>query len=374
MDVVELVVFVGGALLASVVLAGAIRTVVVPRAEQVWLARVLFIGMRALFEVPVALQKDWQAKDRVLARYAPFTLMLLPVLWASFITIGFMAMFWALDVGSLRDSFLLSGSSLTTLGFRSAEGTFATTLAIVEGLLGLGLVALLISFLPTMYSAFSRREALISRLHVMAEPAHSPAFPDGAPPDPETMMIRIWAIGRPEVLNRLWQEWEQFFRELEEAHTTFAALNFFRSTQPNRSWVVSAGVALDTAALYQSTIEAPSSSEAQLMIRSGYTALRRIADVFGVAYEPHPEPSDPIVFERARYDALCARLAAGGVPLVSDLDQGWRDFAGWRVNYETVLYALLGLTSAPPSDWFGTEHRYVRPRIFRRGPGHGSQG
>ena len=292
--------------------------------------------------------------------------MLLPLLWAVFISIGFMAMFWALDVVSLRDSFLLSGSSLTTLGFRSTGGTFATTLAIFEALIGLGLVALLIGFLPTMYTAFSRREALIARFHVMAEPADSPDRPDGAPPDPETMITRIWSIGRPEVLDGFWEEWEQFFRELEEANTTFAALNFFRSIQPNRSWVVSAGVALDSAALYQSTIDVPSSPEAQLMIRSGYTALRRIGDVFGVLYDPYPEPADPIDFSRERYDALCARLAASGVPLVTDKDQAWRDFAGWRVNYETVLYALLGLTSAPPSEWFGTEPHYVRPKILRR--------
>jgi hypothetical protein len=369
MTSVELLAFLAGAALATVVLAGAIRTVVVPRAEQVWLVRALFIAMRALFEVPVRLRKDWRAKDRVLARYAPFTLMLLPLLWAFFITIGFAAMFWALDVGSFSDSILLSGSSLTTLGISAPGDAVASNLANFEGLLGLGLVALLISFLPTMYAAFSRREALISRFHVMAEPARSPSFPDGAPPDPETMLTRIWLIGRSDVLDGFWDDWEQFFRELEEAHTTFAALNHFRSIQPNRSWVVSSGVALDTAALYQSTIDAPSSPEAQLMIRSGYTALRRIADVFGVAYDPYPAPTDPIDFERERYDALCARLEASGVPLVSDLDQAWCDFAGWRVNYETAVYALLGLTSAPPSEWFGTEHQYIRPKIFRRGVG-----
>ncbi len=106
-------------------------------------------------------------------------------------------------------------------------------------------------------------------------------------------------------------------------------------------------------------------------MRSGYTARRRIADVFGVAYDPYPEPTDAIDFDRERFDELCARLEADGVPLVSDLDQAWRDFAGWRLNYGTVLYVLLGLTSAPPSAWFGTEHQYARPKISRRHPRHG---
>jgi len=39
------------------------------------------------------------------------------------------------------------------------------------------------------------------------------------------------------------------------------------------------------------------------------------------------------------------------VPLKADLDQGWRDFAGWRVNYDQVLVRLCALTLAPPAKW-----------------------
>lgn len=102
------------------------------------------------------------------------------------------------------------------------------------------------------------------------------------------------------------------------------------------------------------------------MIRSGYTALRCIADFFGIAYEPYPEPTDPIEFTRQRFDAPCERLEDQGVPLVADRDAAWPAFQGWRVNYESLVYDLIGLTSAPPSSWFGTEHRYVRSRVFRR--------
>ncbi len=367
MGLVEIGVFIAGALVVLMVLSGAIRTVVVPRAEQVVVSRVLFWVMREIFELVARSRRDWRAHDRVLARYAPVTLMLMPLLWAFGVAAGFAMMFWAVGVGGWEESFLLSGSSLTTLGIRSSGSVVAATLANVEGLLGLGLVALLISFLPTMYSRFSQREALISSLHVMAEPAPSRDRPDGTAPDPETMIIRVNRIGRFESLNETWVEWEEFFRDLEEAHTTFAALNFFRSIQPNRSWVVSAGVALDSAALIQSTVDVPSSPQAQLMLRSGYTALRRIADYFFIAYEPFPEPTDPISFERVRFDALCDRLADAGVPLVADRDRAWRDFAGWRVNYDTVLHALLHLTSAPPASWFGPEFRYRRPPLIRRG-------
>jgi hypothetical protein len=56
-----------------------------------------------------------------------------------------------------------------------------------------------------------------------------------------------------------------------------------------------------------------------------------------------------------------ARLAAGGVPLKADREQAWRDFSGWRVNYDMVLILLAGLTKAPPAPW--SSDRAIRPRI-----------
>jgi hypothetical protein len=39
------------------------------------------------------------------------------------------------------------------------------------------------------------------------------------------------------------------------------------------------------------------------------------------------------------------------VPLKRDREQAWRDFAGWRVNYDAVLVALAVLTAAPRALW-----------------------
>jgi hypothetical protein len=63
-------------------------------------------------------------------------------------------------------------------------------------------------------------------------------------------------------------------------------------------------------------------------------------------------------------------MAAAGVAIKADRDQAWRDFAGWRVNYDTVLIALCSLTVAPPAKWSSefTPARRVRPKIIRRRP------
>ena len=149
----------------------------------------------------------------------------------------------------------------------------------------------------------------------------------------------------------LWVQWEQWFADIEESHTSLAALVFFRSPQPDHSWVTAAGAILDAAALLRSTLDVPHDAQADLCIRAGYLALRRIADYFNISYNRDPKPGDPISINRDEFDAAYDQLAAANVPMKTDRDQAWRDFSGWRVNYDTVLLALAAITMAPYAPW-----------------------
>jgi hypothetical protein len=128
-------------------------------------------------------------------------------------------------------------------------------------------------------------------------------------------------------------------------------LAFFRSQQPSQSWVTASGAVLDAAALQLSTVDVERDVDAQLMIRAGYIALRRICAFFDLPFPEDPKPDDPISVSRSEYDEACARLAAAGLPLRADRDAAWRDFAGWRVNYDVPLTALAALTMAPYAAW-----------------------
>jgi hypothetical protein len=44
-------------------------------------------------------------------------------------------------------------------------------------------------------------------------------------------------------------------------------------------------------------------------------------------------------------------LAGAGLPVREDRDQAWRDFAGWRVNYDSVLVDLAARMMAPYAPW-----------------------
>lgn len=224
------------------------------------------------------------------------------------------------------------------------------------------IVTLLITYLPSMYSAFSRRETLVALLEVRA----------GAPPSAVEFITRLHQIGWIDKLEDTWLEWERWFAEIEESHTSYPALSFFRSPQPQRSWVTAAGTVLDSASLMLAVVDdAGPIGPPGVCIRAGYIALRRIADVFDVEYPSDPRPDDAISITRHEFDEACGQLAEAGVPLKADRDQGWIDYAGWRVNYDVVLLTLAEITMAPYAPWTSDRSgpRRRRPRLRRFGGG-----
>ena len=355
MPIIQILVFLLGALLVIDAVLSAARTIVVPRGEQVFSTRAVFIAVRRLFNLWLARAKSYGERDRIMGYYAPMSLLALPPTWLAMVFIGYMGMFWANGVPSLEGAFQMSGSSLFTLGYAQPNNLAQHALAFTEAAIGLALLALFISYLPTMYSAFQRREALVTLLEVRA----------GSPPSAVEMIERyhrIHGLGR---LTEMWRRWEEWFADIEESHTSLAALIYFRSPQSGRSWVTAAGAVLDGASLAASTLDIPRDAQADLCIRAGFLALRAIADLMHFEYDRNPKPSDPISITRAEYDAVYDRLASKGISLKQDREQAWRDFSGWRVNYDAVLLALADVTMAPYAPW-SSDRSKGKARELRR--------
>jgi len=275
----------------------------------------VFVGVRGLFALRSRRAHSYQQRDQAMAIYAPVSLLTLALTWLTLVLLGYMLIYRSLGERPWRLAFALSGSSLLTLGFTAPPDLPRTALAFSEGALGLMLLALLIAYLPAIYAAFSRREAVVAALDVRA----------GLPPTAVEMLERTSLIKGLDKLASFWKRWEEWFIDIEETHTTSPSLVFFRSPVWQRSWVTAAGAVLDAAAITASTVEGPRQAEAELCIRAGYLSLR------------------------------------------PDRDQTWRDFAGWRVNYDTVLLALAGLTMAPYAPWSSDRSlRFRRSLLSRR--------
>jgi hypothetical protein len=337
-------------------LLSAAHTVTVPRAIPVLITRIVFLTMGLLFFVGTS-RCDYRRRDRWLALYAPLSLLVLPFVWLVLVLLGYTAIYWAFGVHPWTSALLESGSALLTLGFRIPNTVGGGLVVFTEAALGLGLLALLISYLPSIYASYSRREVMVTGFEVQA----------GRTPSAAEWLERVARIDGVEDLEQVWPEWVRWFADIEETHTTTPSLVYFRSPQPDRSWVVAAGAVLDAAAIVLSTFNVPRQPSAALCIRAGYIALRRIGDFFLMPYNPDPAPDDPISITREEYDELYDRLAAAGAPLKQDRDQAWRDFAGWRVNYDDVLLRFASLCTAPPAPWSSDRAiPFYRVPIFRR--------
>ncbi len=336
------VVFTAGLLTVILTLFSALSTFVLPRAARSQLNRLVFGLLRRVIDFILLFVKTYRNRDAVMAYYAPIGLMLLVPTWYVLISFGYAAMYWALGVGDFLSAFRLSGSSLFTLGFITPASFGISALAFTEAMIGLILVALLIAYLPTMYSAFSRREQVVNLLEVRA----------GSPPSASEMLLRFHRNQGLAKLADYWATWEAWFADIEESHTTLPTLVFFRSPRAENSWVTAAGAVLDAAAITLSAVEIPYEVSAALCIRAGFLALRRIANYFDIPSPQDPHyPATPICIERPEFEAVLDQLAAGGIPLKKDREQAWRDFAGWRVNYDRALILICGLVMAPQAPW-----------------------
>lgn len=331
-----------GLFVVFVALRSAIKTFVLPRPTSDGITRVVFRALRHVFNTICLRVDSYLQRDRIMALYAPVGLIVLVPVLLFIVDVGFTFVYWAVREQPLTDAFSLSGSSLLTLGFVAPVELPERILAFIEAAIGMTITALLIAYLPTIYTVFSQREMLVSALEISA----------GTPPWGVTIIERHFALDHMQELGRMWVDWERWFIQLEETHTSLSSVIFFRSQRPNRSWVTAAGAVLDAASFVRSTVDIPPDPRADLMIRAGYLALSYIARPYGFKLNPDPHwPRDPISVKREEYESACRQLEAAGVPLKPDRDQTWKDFAGWRVNYDQALLGLCALVMAPTARW-----------------------
>lgn len=161
MDLIRVFFFAAGLALVGWTLLSAVRTVVLPRSAQSVLSRAVFRGLSTLFRLLAGEKASFVWRDRVWALFSPLALLPLAATWVVLVEVGFMLMFRAVQDDGWSEAFFLSGSSLLTLGFAPADTFGERVLAFGEATIGLGLVALLIAFLPTLYSNFQRREVKV---------------------------------------------------------------------------------------------------------------------------------------------------------------------------------------------------------------------
>ena len=328
-------------MLVITTLSAAIRSFILPRNEVVRLNVWVFMGIRVFFDLAARVANSYERRDKIMAHYAPVALVALPVVWEALVGVGYTSMFWALGEGTWERCYELSSSSLLTLGTTSTHHVHIAALSYSEATLGLLLLTLLLSYLPTIYQAFSRREATVALLELRA----------GTPPTAAMLLGWLNHDGSVQNDDQQWAEWERWFVEIEESHTSLPILSFFRSPQPGRSWVTSAGLILDTAALLFAAVDGPRPRQAQLTFKAGCLALNRVYRFFDDKAGAEPaqlQPGQEVEAPgRADFDLACTTLVDKGLTVCPDRAAAWQQYYELRSRYATALAFMARLTMAP---------------------------
>src|ERR1700722_1677221 len=367
---IEVVAAVIGAFIVLATGWSVLGTLVVPRRVRSRIPRMVFIVNRGVFHFFADKTSSYDHRDRILSVQAPVQLIAQVIAWLALYPLGFGLFLWPLVNGEgLGSAMEQAGSALCTLGYLVPHTTGVAAIDPIIALAGLGTVALQIGYLPTLYAAFNRREALITMLDSRA----------GVPSWGPELLARthyglgsgVSAVGQ---LPELFEAWEQWSADVSESHTTYVPLIWFRSPRPLSSLVTAQLAVLDAAALYLALL--PSGSgliQARLCLRGGFTCLANIARAVGIAIPLDADPREGISLSYDDFVEAIERLRRVDFPVERPIEDAWKDFLGWRVNYEAAAYALALTTDAPPALWSGPRRHEVeqiaplRPRTAQTG-------
>ena len=215
-----------------------------------------------------------------LSTFGPLSLFVLVVIWAAGLITGFALLHWSLGTpmsvaGVGIDTYLyFSGTTFFTLGYGDivATGAAGRVLCVVEAGMGFMFLAVIISYLPVLYQAFSRREITIALLDARA----------GSPPSAGELLRRL-ADGRsPTGAGPFLIEWERWSAELLENHISFPVLSYYRSQHENQSWIGALTAILDTSALLIAGVDGPDGYQARLTFAMARHAAVDLSLVFQI--------------------------------------------------------------------------------------------
>ena len=361
-----------GTLVALVVLGSALKTVVLPQEGNPRLSQFVFALVYRLLVHRWREDREARSLRRL---YAPVALVSLPLVWMILMMLAFTAVYWGTYDLSWSRAFEISASSLTTMGFAEPNGAGRIWIAFVEATIGLGLVALLISYLPTIYSAYNGREKGTNRLRPIA----------GSPPNATEFLQSLRRIGSFDIPD-LWRNSADWMLDLEQTHTAFPILSYFPESDTEQSWVATVGTVLDASALVFSVADvdvdevfADVQKGPLTVLVYGLPLIVRIARAANVPLPPaarlqdlmarSDEPAPTLSVTRDEYNAAMASVSG-----ILDFEPGreeeaWRRFAWIRSAYDPALRALAGVTLAAPAPWTTDRPAEVgKPRFLRRRP------
>ncbi len=345
----HIVLFCAGIACIFTALLDSFQTVILPRRAtgRFRITRIFYILTWWPWSHVAACIRDARKRETAFSYYGPLSLLLLIVIWAASLVLGFALILFSLRLpfndplhvhANFASDVYLSGTTIFTLGIGdiTPHSTAARFLIVLESGMGLGFLAMVISYFPVLYGAFSRREVTISLLDARA----------GSPPTAAELMRRHEFEGGSEALNLLLVEWERWSAELLESHISYPLLCYFRSQHSNQSWLAALTAVLDACALMIAGVQDHAARQAQLTFAMARHAMVDLAQVF--SQKPVTNSEDRLPPER--FQVLYQGLCESGIRICRDADSMER-LNKMRLLYEGYAVALSRYFRMPLPPW-----------------------
>jgi hypothetical protein len=301
---------------------------------------------------------DYRRRDRVQSAQAATLLLCQLIAWLGMFFLGFSLIFWPMVHGGITAAFRAAGP-LWEIGSSNVSGAAQQAVQDIAAITGFITITLQIAYLPTLYSAFNRRETEVALLNARA----------GVPSwGPELLARTHYALGSGvstiDTLPDLYESWERWAADVAESHTTYLPLVRFRSPKPLSSWVTALLAVLDSAALIMALApELAPEVPARLCLRAGFLCLRDIGGAMGFDINERPDASQGIAVSYQDFLDAIGRLREVDFPIERSPEEAWPHFVGWRVNYEQAAFAIAREVDAVPALWSGPRRHDGRQAI-----------
>jgi len=356
-----------GVLLVLGALTDLFQSIVTPRPvggrlrPSRYLDRVLWRAVRWL----ALRERMTRRREALLGSYGPALVLIQFVGWGLLLVAGYGLILDALRgqitprPAGLGTSIYVAAVSFLTIGYGdyAPSGAVARVVAAIAGATGLGVIALVITYLFSLFAAFQRREAAVVALEAAA----------GAPPSGVSLLETYALGGILDDLADVFKRWQRWSAEVLDSHLAFPTLTYFRSSHDNDSWIGSLGAVMDASTLVLTTLDCE--GDPALVAARGWArqalwvaghCLEDLIIYFDLRFEDH------VGVELHEYRAARERLVRAGYRLRAETE-GWEAFQRVRSGYADRVNALAHHWAIPPAQWIGDRSPLkLRPR-------HGSE-
>jgi hypothetical protein len=329
---------IGGAILIALMLFEFFVTFMLPRRVKRdpriarGLIRVLWRPWRTF-----ARRLSPSSADTWLGFFGPLGLLSELFIWTVGLIVGFALIEWA-AVGGRFGKGLLFSSGL----FLNAEAVSGSTtvhvISLIEAAVAIGVLFIVIGYMPSVFGSFSRREIAVSQLATRA----------GSPPAAGAILLGAAGRERWRELEQDFRSWEEWAAELMETHLSYPILGYYRSQHVNQNWLAALTAMVDVAA-FVTAVEADDEVEAaELTFAIGRHALADLAHQYRVVYGPADRLSE------AEFDQLYEAVE-GVASRPVGRDEAWGRLTKLRREYEPKAQGLAAWLALDLPPWLPVE-------------------